>query len=333
MKIIHLQFLACPECKSDLNVFSIKKGNDTEIIQGCLKCSKCDRKYPIIRSIPRFVPQENYASSFGFEWLKHPKTQFDSFTGTKISNERFFSETQWKQNLVGEAILEVGCGAGRFTEIAISTGAMIVSLDLSIAVDANYESNGNNPNLLIAQGDIYHLPVKENFFNKIFCFGVLQHTPDVEKSFLELPKYLQEGGNLVIDVYRRYKIPKCFFQTRYFIRKFTNSMKHEKLYHVCEAYINLTWNFSKYINKIPKVGRSINWIFLIPDYRGVLPLSDDILKRWAILDLFDILSPAYDSPQYIEDVEAWFEKSGLTEIDVHYGHNGIVGRGTKRDLT
>ena len=43
--------------------------------------------------------------------------------------------------LIPNKICEVGCGAGRFTEIMLEAGAEIVSIDLSDAVEANYQTN------------------------------------------------------------------------------------------------------------------------------------------------------------------------------------------------
>jgi len=39
--------------------------------------------------------------------------------------------------------------------------------------------------------------------------------------------------------------------------------------------------------------RTLNWMLLIADYRGILDLSEEQLKEWAILDTFDVLSPMY----------------------------------------
>jgi hypothetical protein len=74
--------------------------------------------------------------------------------------------------LKGETILEAGSGAGRFTEILATTGADILSFDLSSAVEANYANNGHNPNVLIFQGDIINIPVREQSMDKVFCLGV-----------------------------------------------------------------------------------------------------------------------------------------------------------------
>ena len=329
MKADHLKHLVCPECKGTLILFSDQDAGFGEIETGRLRCNCCHREYPVTHHIPRFVPLQNYSHSFGFEWLQHAKTQYDSYTHTKISEERFFKETHWERDLTGQILLEVGSGSGRFTEIAAQTGAFVISFDYSAAVEANYASNGSCPNVLIVQADIYHLPFRDNYFDKILCIGVLQHTPDVERSFFNLPGYLKSKGNLVVDVYRRHKGVLFLFQTRYIIRPFVRGMSSERLYHVCKRYVTGMWGIASLIHKIPKIGSRINWILLIPDYRGTFPLSEDMLKEWAVLDAFDILSPVYDHPQYLETVREWFLRAGFTDIEVKYGHNGIEGNGVK----
>jgi uncharacterized protein YbaR (Trm112 family)/ubiquinone/menaquinone biosynthesis C-methylase UbiE len=330
MKADHLRHLVCPKCKGDLRLHSDQDADLSEIETGMLYCIDCHREYPVINHIPRFVSLENYTDSFGFEWLKHAKTQYDSHTHTKISEERFFNETHWAKDLSGQIILEAGSGSGRFTEIAAWTGALVISVDYSVAVEANYASNGSKPNVLIAQADLYHLPFKENYFDKILCIGVLQHTPDVERTFFTLPKYLKSKGNLVIDVYRKHKGLAFLFQTRYFIRPFVCRMSSERLYRFCQGYINGIWGIASLIHKIPKIGTRLNWILLVPDYRNLAPLSEEMLKDWAILDAFDILSPVYDNPQYLETVQEWFLRAGFEDIEVKYGYNGIEGKGVKR---
>jgi len=329
MKADHLKHLVCPECKGTLTLVSEPDAGFGEIETGMLHCSSCHQEYPIIRHIPRFVPLQNYSNSFGFEWLKHAKTQYDSYTHTTISKERFFKETQWEKDLTGQFLLEVGSGSGRFTEVAATTDATIISVDYSVAVEANYASNGHLPNILIVQADIYRLPFRKNYFDKVLCIGVLQHTPNVKKAFFSLPQFVKSKGNLVVDVYRRHRGIFYLFQTRYFIRPFVKGMTSERLYYLCERYISRMWGIASLIHRIPKIGRHINWILLIPDYRDMFQLSEDVLKEWAVLDAFDILSPVYDNPQYLETIQEWFLHTGFTEIDVKYGYNGIEGKGVK----
>jgi SAM-dependent methyltransferase len=309
---------------------------DTSVETGILQCSKCNEKYDIIRHIPRFVPLENYAKGFGLEWTIHARTQYDGYSGANISETRFFEETKWSRKLDGQVILEAGSGSGRFTEQAASTGAMVVSMDLSDAVDVNYASNGRKGNVLIVQGDIYKMPFRENFFDKLFCFGVLQHTPNVEQAFMTLTHYLKSGGSLAIDVYAKEAgitgLLKQLSNTKYWVRPVTKNISPEKLYRWCKRYIEFVWPVAKLMNKIPYVSyvwKHLRWRLLIADYTCEYKLSEEMLKEWAILDTFDMLSPAYDSPQFIETIQKWFKNANLRDVDVHYGYNGIEGHGTK----
>lgn len=269
---------------------------------------------------------KSYVEGFGLEWELHGHTQYDSYTKTNISATRLFKETGWNRELKGEHILEVGSGGGRFTEILASTGASITSIDYSTAVKINRKYNGAKKNVTILQADIYNLPVKKHHFDKVLCIGVLQHTPDPEKSFKEIVKYMKVGGELVIDIYAD-KGLKTRLNTKYWVRPITKRIPPTQLYVLCKTYVNTMWPVARIIHKIPKAGKIINWSLLIADYRGSYDLPEHLLKEWAILDTFDMLSPRYDKPQTIKTVWRWFREAGLKEVEVKYGYNGIEGKG------
>jgi SAM-dependent methyltransferase len=294
------------------------------IAEGTLACGTCDRRSPIIKGVPRFVPRENYASGFGLEWTLHARTQYDSYSGSDTSRRRFFEETRWPQDLRGEVILEVGSGSGRFTEQAASTGATVISLDYSYAVDANMASNGHRPNVLIVQADLYQPPFRRASFDRLFCFGMLQHTPDVRRAFMALPPMLVPGGSLVADVYRK-SLMSTVFATKYYARVLTRRMDPDKLYRWCRRWVDLMWPVTTQVRRVPVVGPSINWRLLVPDY-SALALSDRMLKEWAYLDAFDMLAPRYDTPQTAATMRRWCEEARLTAIDVCDGYNGIEVR-------
>ena len=329
MKRAHLQFLVCPRCRHDLAVEEVSEEVGGHIRTGTLACSSCEERYPVERSVPRFVDRKNYAEGFGLQWTLHARTQFDSYSGSPISETRFFQETKWPRALAGETILEVGSGAGRFTEQAASTGALVVSLEYSDAVDANFSSNGHLENVLVVQGDIYEMPVRDEQFDRVFCIGVLQHTPDVERAFHALRPPLKAGGSLVIDVYEKPAGLRRFSAVRYWLRSLTGRTAPASLYRLVRAYIIIMWPLARVLGRIPKVGKKINWFLLVADYHGVYELSDSMLREWAILDTFDMLGPRYDSPQRLQAVRAWFDGGGFAQVEVHRGYNGIEGRGIK----
>ena len=178
----------CPGCSSRLElIIKTLDGNnnrDAKVKTKTLQCIQCTKVFPIQNDIPRFVEQNNYAKSFGYQWNKYKQTQLDSISGLSITENRFFGVTGWDKTLLDNKILEAGCGTGRFTEIVLKTQAEVYSFDYSNAVDANFKNNGSNNNLHIFQADIFSIPLKLTMFDKIFCLGVLQHTPDPEKPFI-----------------------------------------------------------------------------------------------------------------------------------------------------
>jgi SAM-dependent methyltransferase len=324
----HLKYLRCPFCHSTLTLRATTTDRDGSVAAGVLDCAQCDRSYPIAGHIPRFVPIQNYASGFGLEWTRHARSQYDSFTGQPVSENRFFAVTRWPRQLLGEVILEVGSGSGRFTEQAASTGGMVVSLDLSYAVEANWASNGRRPNVLIVQGDVYQMPFSPGTFDRIFCFGMLQHTPNPREAFRSLLPFGKPGASIVVDVYKK-TFGSFVLGTKYWVRPITRRINPERLYRWVRGYINVMWPLASLLRRIPKVGKSLNWRLLVADYSAD-GLQRRFLKEWAYLDTFDMLSPRYDYPQTLKEVRRWFDESELTDVEVEYGYNGIEGRGKSR---
>src|SRR5258705_3855159 len=153
--------------------------------------------FPIVNGVPCFVEADNYTNNFGFQWNKFQKTQIDRESKQSISLERFFAATNWdKEELAGKNILEVGSGAGRFTQVVLDhTKANLYSIDYSDAVSANYRNNARHTDRLkLFQASIYDMPFPDNSFDKVFCFGVLQHTPDFKKSVQCLVDKAKPGG-------------------------------------------------------------------------------------------------------------------------------------------
>ena len=327
MREAHLVHLRCPACSGELAVQAVTEHREGRIVEGALTCGGCPEKYPVHGAIPRFVPRENYASGFGLEWTRHARTQYDSYSGIPLSERRFVEETRWPRDLTGELILEAGSGSGRFTEHAAATGAFVVSMDYSFAVEANYRSNGERPNVLIVQADIVRPPFAPGSFDRVFCFGVLQHTPDPRRSFLSLVRQLKPGGVLAVDVYRK-SLVRSTLSPKYWVRPLTRRVPPETLYRWVTRYVDLMWPLATQIRRIPRIGPALNWRLLVADYSAA-GLRGAVLKEWAYLDTFDMLAPRYDGPQTVDDMRRWFREAGLTEVDVRLGYNGIEGRGIR----
>lgn len=322
-----LEVVCCPRCRGQLQLSRENELLDDDVVQGELHCSHCLTSYPIVASVPRFVPAENYAGSFGFQWNRFPRTQLDSHSGAPITRERFFQQSNWSpQEMRGKRVLDVGCGSGRFAEVAATSGAHVVAVDYSSAVDACRANLAGNGRVEVVQADLYQLPFREASFDYVYCFGVLQHTPDVERSFRCLLSPLRRGGFLAVDVY-----PRLWYNIlwpKYWLRPITKHIPKERLFRLVERSVPLLLPISRLLGRVPVVGRKLRWLVPVANYEGIHPLTEAQLREWSVLDTFDMLSPAHDHPQSAATLKAWLDDAGLRDAEVlRKGH--LVARGTK----
>jgi SAM-dependent methyltransferase len=321
-----LDVLRCPETGARLRLEESEE-REGQIYAGRLVSEGNGKSFAIQRYIPRFVPPDNYAGSFGMQWNLFCKTQLDSHSGHPISASRFWQATGWKrEELRGQWVLDIGCGAGRFAEIALQAGANVIALDYSDAVDACFENLKDHPNLHVIQGDIYHLPLCRGFFPFVYSLGVLQHTPDVAAAFASLPEMLAEGGRLAVDVYER--TLRGLFHPRVLLRPITKRIPRHRLLRSLQRVVPPMYRLSCVLRRVPVAGKSLMRLVPVANYAGVLPLSSEQLVEWALLDTFDWLSPRYDQPQTATTLRTWLVECGLDDVEVEKaGH--LVGRGRR----
>lgn len=277
--------------------------------------STSKRTFKIKNYIPRFCEEDNYAESFGLQWNMFNRTQLDSFCCIKLSHNRFWSQAGWDpKSLDNLNILEVGSGAGRFTEAFLeSTKCDLYSVDYSSAVEANFKNNYKfKSRLHLCQASIYEMPFKDNSFDKCFCFGVLQHTPSFEKSIQSLVSKVKVKGEIVVDFY-----PINGFYTKihakYFLRPLTKRLSKKTLLFMIEKSIPLSLLIFEILKKF-KLGFLIRFL-PITDVRA-FPKSLNKKQKieWAIMDTFDCFSPEHDNPQKLCDVIKMFKKYGCEII-------------------
>ena len=298
--------------------------SEHEVLDGTIICQSCGETHRIIRGIPRFVAADNYADSFGFQWNKHARTQLDSYSGISISADRVQNAIGGPLDLKGERILEAGSGAGRFTEVLAASGADVISFDFSSAVDANASNQQPSERLHLFQGDIFHIPLQECSFDRVLCLGVIQHTPDPHAAFQSLARYVRPGGQLVVDVYTLNFA--ALLQWKYLLRPFTRRMHKERLYRAVELATPPLIPPARFLRKI--AGQLGARLIPIVEYSH-LGLRPELGVQWAILDTFDMYSPAHDHPQSISTLKSWFEEAGFENIWVRPGPNGVVGSGNR----
>jgi len=326
MRSEFLEILRCPQTGEQL-VLDQPEYVGERIRSGWLVSPQ--HRYLVRDFVPRFVSNSNYAESFGMQWNRFRQTQLDSYSGHPISAQRFWRTTAWHpRDLEGTWVLDAGCGAGRFAEIALEAGARVVALDYSRAVDACYANLLNHPNLSVVQGDIYALPLQRSFFQFVYSLGVLQHTPDVARAVAALPPMLAPGGRLCVDFYQ--KSWRNVLLPKYWLRPLTIRMPADRLFTICELLVPRLLRLSRFVSRLPLLGGWLGRLIPVANYSGTLPLSEQQHMEWSLLDTFDWLSPRFDNPQTAYTVKRWLEAAGLQHVEV-LRTDHLTGRGAASD--
>jgi SAM-dependent methyltransferase len=201
MKLRLLEYIICPICAGPFDLRKDKLEAE-EIMEGELLCRSCRKSYPILRGVPRLLPeafskeQEATAAAFGYEW-----THFTEIEDTYEQEFLDWIHPVGKDFFPGKLVLDGGCGKGRHVALSAAFGAAdVVGIDVSDAVDAAFPNTRHLPNAHIVQADIYNVPLRP-IFGYAYSIGVLHHLPDPKAGFLSLVRRLQPGARMSAWVY------------------------------------------------------------------------------------------------------------------------------------
>ena len=275
--------------------------------------------WPVRGGVPRFT-DEVYAAAFGLQWRRYRKTQLDSNSGFPISQTRLERGIGMPiEDLQGKRVLEVGCGAGRFTELFIRGGAELVSADLSSAVDANLANNGggDTPYTLV-QANLAELPVPDRYFDCVMCLGVLQHTPSPEESMAILKSKVGPGGILVIDHYQ-WRTGIAHTLSKYLtmqvpVRAVLKRMDSEAAFNATIAISKIGYPLRKLV-----VGKFFG-IFdqivrrLVPASWAEFDLPSELHREWSELNTHDTLTDWHKHVRTPDEIRQSLEDLGLEDI-------------------
>jgi SAM-dependent methyltransferase len=332
------EVLVCPMCQVRLRL-EVVAGQAKEIVAGSLRCLQCGRQYPIRQGIPRFVMSDAYVSTFSFEWKRWRRTQFD--TASHQSSLATFRESTGCEpaDFAGKLVLDAGCGAGRYMDLAARAGAQVVGVDLSLAVEVAYENLGKLSNCHFVQADLLHLPFPTQAFDFIYSIGVLHHTPSTRESFARLVPALKPGGEIAIWVYPLRRLTEIF---RYFPDRVNEVLANDVNFRIPPKWqgavrwlapvLDWTMETSSSVQRSLTTRLPPQWLYwlchlaipLYYVYRIPLFYPLRLLTKiamypdgeWRVLDTFDWYSPRYQWKHTYLELQSWFAEAGLDGVQM-----------------
>lgn len=106
-------------------------------------------------------------------------------------------------------ILEAGCGIGYWVFWMSEQGHEAVGIDISdkaISIAKNYAKKNHIKACSFFNADVRSIPFKENYFDYIFSFGVIEHFRDPMPILSEFYRVLMPGGKIFISVPNLYSL-------------------------------------------------------------------------------------------------------------------------------
>lgn len=274
---------------------------------------------------------KNYSKNFGIQWNEFSLTQFDSNTGLTLTKERFLESTEWNfKELKNKLVIELGSGAGRFTEILLKAETFIVSVEMSDAVYVNAKNN-NSDKIIFVKSSLDELNFLKNFFDYVFCYGVAQHTPNILETYNCLYSFGKIGSKISIDHYIKLKFPT----TKTLWRPLTKRISPRLLLKIIKFYIPIYFPIDTFIKtKLPNIiSKLIRIILPIPcvNYTNKknIPQEKNKLIDWAIMDTFDALGARYDKPLYFYELKKIAKKIGFKNYSIKTRSGFLILNGVK----
>jgi len=119
-------------------------------------------------------------------------------------------------------VLEIGVGLGSDHQRWAESGAELYGCDLTQRAVSHTENRlkifGLKSNLMV--GDAENLKYPENYFDIVYSWGVIHHSPNTEKAVNEIRRVLKPNGIAKIMIYHTYSVVGFMLWVRYALLKF-----------------------------------------------------------------------------------------------------------------
>lgn len=118
----------------------------------------------------------------------------------------------------GKKMLEVGVGAGTDFLQWVRGGAIAHGIDLTQKAIDHVEHRLSLYGLKAEEfkvADCENLPYSDNYFDVVYSWGVIHHTPNTPQALYEIIRVLKPGGKAKIMIYHRHSVLTYLFWVKH----------------------------------------------------------------------------------------------------------------------
>jgi SAM-dependent methyltransferase len=124
---------------------------------------------------------------------------------TRYASHPFMRNVAEFDSFRGQQLLEIGAGLGTDLLQFARAGANVTAIDLTPRSIELLKLRFQAEHLPVDArvGDAEHLPFADRTFDAVYSFGVLHHTPSIDRAIAEIHRVLRPGGRIIIMLYHQ----------------------------------------------------------------------------------------------------------------------------------
>lgn len=245
----------CPVCRSPLALSRLGDNAGTYVLG-----DKVGHFFQISNDVPILTPEHmtdgllvdiqrlDSLNSFNFQYGKFSWIyEYDCRRVERVMRDVMSLPPE---NVKGRRVLVVGCGSGAEVEIFRRFGATyVVGFDLTSSIFDAQQKQLLNSNTIILRADADFPPLRYEYFDIVFCDGVLPHTARPYEILKKLVLLKNHSGKVFVRTLIEPMTIKNKIQLamRKCIREMTRRLPSQILWHSCYFVAALT--------KIPVLGK------------------------------------------------------------------------------
>ena len=121
---------------------------------------------------------------------------------------------------LGKRVIEVGSGTSQLSiALASGTNNQVIAFDPtleSLRLGYNFSKKSGVSNCIFVNGDLFSNPFIPEYFDIVWCSGVLHHTENPKKGFEIITTWLKPEGYVIIGLYNFYGRLRTVFRQKLF---------------------------------------------------------------------------------------------------------------------